>query len=692
MILSDNETRLDLLNNRAIAKTIISIINDSKESVSIGVHGDWGAGKSSVLAMIESDLKSSNGIYVSDWDEEIENNWSANDDRSDLFPYTVVRFNSWQYQGFEDAKIALMSAIVAQLENSSKAYYKNHKIKGGLKKLKEITTRIWENIDKLSIVKNVGKLGISAAAGTTSLALFDTAAGYIKDIVTDSDKASELIGSISKSIKDNESKNSGFREIEEFRKNYSELFYEAHTKKLIVLIDDLDRCLPKSAIETLEAVRMFLSLDNSAFVVAADDLMIRYSVNEYFPHAPENANNQDTLGDFADKYLEKLIQVPLHIPRIGIKEAQIYIMLLLIESKIGECEEFKKLVEIVIQKLQKPWSLDQLSAQEMRDSLQGKYGSVTNEIMIASNINGILAENTNGNPRNIKRFINMLLLRTDIAKNRGITSEELKMPVLAKMMLIEQYDYDFYKAIAGELDSDGVCHAFDRNENVKDENIITSSKDEQEPSASLSVDETTTTEKKRKKTRTTKEEVKTNSGDRLSKYFEKDIVKKWMRIEPTLANTDLRPYYFVCTEREDFFFESTDEKIRELFSAVNAGKYAMASKKQDIENLSSDEAKILFSKVTQSIFKNNLSDTTPPSQIEGLQQLVTIRTELQESLTDFLLALPVENIGMWAVGSWDSCIPKTSPARAKLCEFYKQISEKNKDRFVKSAATTAAKG
>ena len=217
-------------------------------------------------------------------------------------------------------------------------------------------------------------------------------------------------------------------------------------------------------------------------------------------------------------------------------------------------------------------------------------------------------------------------------------------------------------------------------------------KDEQEPSASLSVDETTTTEKKRKKTRTTKEEVKTNSSDHLSKYFEKDIVKKWMRIEPTLANTDLRPYYFVCTEREDFFFESTDEKIRELFSAVNAGKYAMASKKQDIENLSSDEAKILFSKVTQSIFKNNLSDTTPPSQIEGLQQLVTIRTELQESLTDFLLALPVENIGMWAVGSWDSCIPKTSPAWAKLCEFYKQFSEKNKDRFVKSAAATAAKG
>ena len=45
MILSDNETRLDLLNNQAIAKTIASIVLKTDESVTIGVHGSWGAGK-----------------------------------------------------------------------------------------------------------------------------------------------------------------------------------------------------------------------------------------------------------------------------------------------------------------------------------------------------------------------------------------------------------------------------------------------------------------------------------------------------------------------------------------------------------------------------------------------------------------------------------------------------------------------
>jgi putative protein kinase ArgK-like GTPase of G3E family len=55
VILTDNETKVDLLNNEAIAKTIIALLREKPERpVTIGVHGDWGAGKSSILEMIES--------------------------------------------------------------------------------------------------------------------------------------------------------------------------------------------------------------------------------------------------------------------------------------------------------------------------------------------------------------------------------------------------------------------------------------------------------------------------------------------------------------------------------------------------------------------------------------------------------------------------------------------------------------
>ena len=91
MILTDNETRVDLLNNEAIATTIIELLRARPDHpVTIGVHGDWGAGKSSVLEMIEAGF--------ADKDEVL-----------------CLKFNGWRFQGFEDAKIALIEGIVTGL-------------------------------------------------------------------------------------------------------------------------------------------------------------------------------------------------------------------------------------------------------------------------------------------------------------------------------------------------------------------------------------------------------------------------------------------------------------------------------------------------------------------------------------------------------------------------------------------------
>src|SRR5476651_1784002 len=91
MLLADNETKIGLLNNEAIATTIVQLLRDRPDKpVTVGVHGDWGAGKSSVLEMIEA------GFEV---DKKV----------------LCLKFNGWRFQGFEDAKIALIEGIVSGL-------------------------------------------------------------------------------------------------------------------------------------------------------------------------------------------------------------------------------------------------------------------------------------------------------------------------------------------------------------------------------------------------------------------------------------------------------------------------------------------------------------------------------------------------------------------------------------------------
>ncbi|MFC0219801.1 P-loop NTPase fold protein [Pseudochelatococcus lubricantis] len=91
MILTDNETKVDFLNNEAIAATIIKLLRDRPDQpVTVGIHGDWGAGKSSVLEMIEAGFDGEAKVLC-------------------------LKFNGWRYQGFEDAKIVLIEGIVTGL-------------------------------------------------------------------------------------------------------------------------------------------------------------------------------------------------------------------------------------------------------------------------------------------------------------------------------------------------------------------------------------------------------------------------------------------------------------------------------------------------------------------------------------------------------------------------------------------------
>jgi predicted KAP-like P-loop ATPase len=204
--------------------------------------------------------------------------------------------------------------------------------------------------------------------------------------------------------------------IHHFRKEFSELLSEAKIEQLVVLIDDLDRCLPGTAIETLEAIRLFLFVPKTAFIIGADEGMIEYAVRQHFPDLPRAVGTVP----YARNYLEKLIQVPFRIPALGTQETRIYVLLLLIEGIVGaEHAGFQTLLTAAKEVLNRPWLGGGLTQAQVQAVDPAKREMLDAAFVLAARIGPVLGEGTKGNPRQIKRFLNALLVREAIARARG---------------------------------------------------------------------------------------------------------------------------------------------------------------------------------------------------------------------------------------------------------------------------------
>ncbi len=409
MILTDNETKVDLLNNEAIAATIIKLLrNRPDQPVTVGVHGDWGAGKSSVLEMIEAGFEGEEKVLC-------------------------LKFNGWRFQGFEDAKIALIEGIVTGLIEKRPA----------LTKAGEAVKDVFRRIDWLKVAKKAGGLALTAFTGIPTpdqiQAIVGTLEGFLSDPakLATKDNVTAAIDGVKGLLKPaSESASTNVpEEISAFRKAFDHLLKKAGVEQLVVLIDDLDRCLPDTAIETLEAVRLFVFTSRTAFVVAADEAMIEYAVRRHFPDLPDTTGPQT----YARNYLEKLIQVPFRIPALGDTETRIYVTLLLVGAELGDDDPaFNSLIGVARERLKRPWTSGALDAATVKAELGDKASRTNDALALSDQIGPILASGTKGNPRQIKRFLNTLVLRQRTAEARGF-GDDVKLPVLAKLMLAERF-------------------------------------------------------------------------------------------------------------------------------------------------------------------------------------------------------------------------------------------------------------
>ncbi len=649
MILTDNETKVDLLNNEAIAKTIVTLLRErSGHPVTVGVHGDWGAGKSSVLEMIEAGLNAQERVLC-------------------------LKFNGWRFQGFEDAKIALIEGIVTGLLEKRPA----------LTKAATAVKDIFHRIDWLKVAKKAGGLALTAYAGLPALgvqALVGTLEGMFSDPSKFSKENLDTALSEAKGLlkPDSESKNVP-EEIGAFRKAFDDLLDQAGIEQLVVLIDDLDRCLPDTAIETLEAVRLFVFTARTAFVVAADEAMIEYAVRRHFPDLPDTTGPQT----YARNYLEKLIQIPFRIPALGETETRMYVTLLLIGAEIGEDNPgFARLVAVAREKLKRPWTAATLDTAAVKAALAEKADRAQNALVLSAQIGPILASGTKGNPRQIKRFLNTLLLRQASAEARGF-GDEVKQPVLAKLMLAERFLPRLFDQIAtaAASSSDGACADLSEVE----ETIASEAQPvARAASAGASTPKPSLLAKDAPKLEAVKPPVESAL---VSEWLSSPAIKSWAQIPPAIGTTDLRPYLFVAKDRKDYFGATTIlGQLASVAEKLLGSKFTVQALEKDLRQLAPPEAAQVFEAVRGRIIGGDTFDTEPAG-VAGLTVLVRAHQTLQGSLVDFLEALPRGRLGSWACSGWEGVIK--DPDSVRRFDLLLEIWSKDGSQFLKATASTA---
>ncbi|WP_027293288.1 P-loop NTPase fold protein [Robinsoniella sp. KNHs210] len=420
----DKESPIDLLAYSPFAELITNITaNERLNPLTIGLFGRWGAGKSTLLKLVEKNI-----------------------DERDVTKkkFVCVSLNSWVFEGYDDAKSAIMESLLRALMDNQPAF---EELKDDIKGL---IGRI--NFMKLGAATIRHGMPLIMSAINPATATLTMAQYFSKT------KRKEILDDIKqvwneKEVEEN--KDTAVENIRLFRKEFSDLIDKSHIDNLIVMIDDLDRCTPERVIETLEAVKLFLSVPKSTFIIAVDSQVMKYSIENKYPKITEGSE------DFSDSYIEKIIQLPINIPELSETDIKNYLLLLICElflskgvpsikanqleillSKVKEANIFVDGVKIDLEFVK--------SAFEHYDDSVLECGTINEfERMfeIIAKTSDVIASTLKGNPRQAKRFLNSFLIRKNLAEIYYKTDKEFNYAILAKLMALEYIDTGRFKEL-----------------------------------------------------------------------------------------------------------------------------------------------------------------------------------------------------------------------------------------------------
>ena len=260
-ILLDSPTAEPALGFGDIARAFATIIEQSEPRFAIGIFGGWGSGKTTLMKAVRACLASDSLV--------------------------VVDFNAWRFEREPQLLVPLLDSVRAALIRWSEPRELETR-----QKVRAVATRIGRVVRALAT-------GLSAEIGLPGAATVTYDVGTVLDALSppgEPESAQSLYVA-------------AFQELE---RAFGE-FSDGGVTRVVVFVDDLDRCLPGNALDVLESMKLFFDLPGFVFVVGLDEDVVERAIRAKFAEgdaaAVPSASSQALAGRrLGREYVKKIFQ------------------------------------------------------------------------------------------------------------------------------------------------------------------------------------------------------------------------------------------------------------------------------------------------------------------------------------------------------------------------------------------------
>jgi len=392
---SDRETVDDCLGFSSYVESLADVCLEPEIApLTLGIFGSWGSGKTSLMQMLRTNIDKRATKGAGEGKPRIVTLW----------------FNAWRYEGKEEMQSALIHAILRELTKGRTL----------LADVKATFDRLKKGASVLKLAKTIAKSAIT---------LTPDFGGLLDSFKDESEKIAET--------------------MEQFEDDFEKLLKSVEVERIIVFIDDLDRCSSEKVVEAFETIKLFLNTPETTFVIGADAPKIEQAIGTIYRIA------EITRPTFARDYLEKIVQLPFSIPEQRPRDVEAYVGMLVLRTYLTQ-PGWSTLLDarraLLLQGTDMCTTLTEWIGANATTFRPDTVAAARDHLARTLAHVDVLVRGLRGNPRQIKRFLNILELRARIAQANQL---DVRPELLTKLTALEYTWPDFFAQVVETIGPDG---------------------------------------------------------------------------------------------------------------------------------------------------------------------------------------------------------------------------------------------